>query len=410
MSNNSILPQSEIDILLAFSQKAMNPQELERKKILLKKNINWNYLIEFAHSQGVLLHFYYNLRNTDLVAQVPKSLMITMHSVLEDMMKTTKERNSYLLNGIPEVIYLFKNNNIRAIPYKGPLLSLKIYESIELREHADIDILVHQNDYIRSRSILIDRGFQIDSDLDLDWECTLISPDGNIVVDLHRTFLPFNFGIYLDFDKLWERCVPIYILEMAVQSLSMEDLIIVLCQYTMKDTAHKKIKLYQVSDIAGLIRNYPINWPMLIERNNQMMPRHNALKVGLSVADRLCCIAVPKEVRDWIGTDESIQSSATMVINEIFSDSASKGHLFFQLIHEARCIMKFCNGWSGKLTTICLGILRLIQTITVPTDKEKALFKLPDTLYYLYYFVRPIRLSINYLIIRPLKRILEWHP
>ena len=58
------------------------------------------------------------------------------------------------------LLELFEQNQIPAVPYKGPALSVGIYGKLSLRQFADLDILVPEKNVGKATELLIDRGYQ----------------------------------------------------------------------------------------------------------------------------------------------------------------------------------------------------------------------------------------------------------
>lgn len=395
----ALLHSSETAIVLACSRNVSDPQRAHLLNGALQQDIDWHYLVRLAQRQGVLPLVYRNLRTTALSAVPGTSL------ALQVLFERNRERNSSLWKALSEIIGLLEQSEIRAIPYKGLLLALAVYGGLELRKSGDIDILVHPNDYRRSRKILLAHGYRMLPLSDVGYECAMRTPDGKVEVDLHQSLLPPCFDVGFYFDELWERCGSVSFSGKTIPNLSAEDLLMVLCTYVMKDTAHKQVRLFQVCDIAELISTHHVDWPKLLERNSHELARH-ALRLGLRVTDKIYEIRFPDDIREWIAQDQRIDSLSDRVIDEIFRDSEARHHLFFYLINEHKFIVTLYQGGWDKARTIVLGVFRLIWSCTIalicPTDEERTLLRLPASLGFLYYVIRPFRLSFRYFIGKPI--------
>jgi len=79
---------------------------------------------------------------------------------LRDLFLTNAARNVFLTAKLLELLDLFKENNIAALPFKGPVLAESIYGDISLRQFVDLDVLVHKRDALKARNLLLAHGYQ----------------------------------------------------------------------------------------------------------------------------------------------------------------------------------------------------------------------------------------------------------
>lgn len=126
-------------------------------KALLQQDIDWSCLVKFAQVHGLLPLSYATLSKicSDTVP----------HSVLEHIRVhfcANVQRNLYLSRKLLEILSLFENNGIIAIPYKGSVLAECGYRNFAPREVRDLDILVRQQDVSNARQILLDQGFELE--------------------------------------------------------------------------------------------------------------------------------------------------------------------------------------------------------------------------------------------------------
>ncbi len=67
--------------------------------------------------------------------------------------------NILLTHELQKLLALFADNDVRAVPYKGPALALQLYGNVALRQFSDLDILVHPRDVLRARDLLLAEGY-----------------------------------------------------------------------------------------------------------------------------------------------------------------------------------------------------------------------------------------------------------
>ncbi len=116
-------------------------------------NINWKEFLRLVRKHRLSSHV---LRHSEYLAE---HLPI---SVYEKLMKTRIEKSreslSYAIHAI-RIFEKFQEQNISHCFFKGPLLSLELYQDIGYRNFGDIDILVQQKDVEQAKKIIEDLDF-----------------------------------------------------------------------------------------------------------------------------------------------------------------------------------------------------------------------------------------------------------
>src|SRR6185295_18513676 len=69
-------------------------------------------------------------------------------------------RGTQMTTALGEILDLFERNGIPAMPFKGPVLAFQLYDQPGLRSSVDLDFLVHAEDILHARSVLLTRGYQ----------------------------------------------------------------------------------------------------------------------------------------------------------------------------------------------------------------------------------------------------------
>ena len=59
---------------------------------------------------------------------------------------------------LADLVAAFADAGVTALPYKGPLLSWRLYGDAALRSSTDLDIVVERDEYERARAVLVARG------------------------------------------------------------------------------------------------------------------------------------------------------------------------------------------------------------------------------------------------------------
>ena len=145
----------EAELLLWCARTCIN-SEAEQIKALLKENINWDYLLRTALWHGVAALLYCSL-NATCPEAVPKAIL----DQLRDYFHNLARRNLFLTRELLKLLNLFQAHEIPAIPYKGPVLAASAYGNLALRQFCDLDILIHKQDALRVKSLLLNQGYRL---------------------------------------------------------------------------------------------------------------------------------------------------------------------------------------------------------------------------------------------------------
>lgn len=253
-----LIPSSrlESDLILNCVRPHLDSAALERIQTLLQQPLDWDDLLQKVEKHRVLPLFYRHLSTCP--DAVPPEVLWQMRSRFYE----NAIRNLLLTKELLDLLQLFAAQDIRAIPYKGTVLSASVYGKTSLRQVWDLDILVAESDVSRSKTLLLEQGY--DPKDTNDREQSFFHAERNVEVDLHWGLTPYYFPIHLDFDRLWHNRQPVRISNTTIHSFAPEDLLVILCIQVAKDCWERRQHLEhlaKVCDIAALIQAYPmLNW------------------------------------------------------------------------------------------------------------------------------------------------------
>lgn len=378
---SALRSRPEHELLLYCSCTCIKSQDVERISLLLKQGMHWDYLVETARQQGVMPLLYWNLSNTFLDA---------MPDMLLSQLRTSFEKNAAsnlcLTGELLNLLHLFQENAIPAIPFKGPILTTSVYGNLALRQFCDLDILVREQDVEHAEELLVVQGYRLISDL--LWQKQWVNVDTGVNVDLHQAVAPKDFPLLLDFETLWERLEPVSVNGETVLSLSTEDLLLILCTNVARDCWQNRGRLIQICDIAELLRVHSeIDWHQLLEQSRRL-GCERMLLLSLLLAQELLGIRLKEEVLLRMQAKPVLQSLALQVCKWLFCeiDSSSKG------IEQKRFYFRV----RERLWDTLPYLIHLAHLWITPSPKDRKFIQLPVFLSLLYYFIRPIRLMGKY--------------
>ncbi|MGH9971336.1 MAG: nucleotidyltransferase domain-containing protein [Pyrinomonadaceae bacterium] len=384
----------EAHLLLACARTTLDPEVVEKIRGLLKHQLNWDYVLQKAEE-----HFVMPLvcRSLDSFAEaVPKEILQRLHN---DFFAHAR-RNLFYTGELLKLLASMEEHGIKAVPYKGPVLSASAYGSVVLRTFIDLDILVHERDILRTKELLLSRGFHtVKTQLTrAQEEARLRSRDQKDIVFVHPG-LPIRVELHwrvaslflfpLDSDPLWQRLGTITLGGARVSNLSAEDMLLVLCVHGAK---HSFKRLQWICDIAELIRANPhMDWNQVLKRARNLRSVR-MLSLGLSLASNLLGATMPREVTLTIESDPEVKSVAARVLALLFPSNggislALTGSYFHVNLKEE---------WTDRTRLRLRYYLHKLTHALRPNVRDTHLLPLPELLSFLYYLVRPIRVAKIY--------------
>jgi len=415
-SDTTLSPQlstwcAEIELLLCCACNNIDTITTERIENLLQKDINWNYLLQQACQHGVFLLLYQNLinnyRNTlpeslhnsaaNLSTRIPKNIQ----SQLQAYCQNKTAQNLFLSKKLCHILELFNTHDIKVIPFKGSVLAASTYKNLTLREFCDIDLLIEETDFPKVKELLLSQGYQVRSELQ-HWGQDFASRDDKIHIDIHWQVAPSCFPYRLEFQALWQRRQTVSIFNQQVNNLSPEDLLLILCVQIVKDTHYRQEKLKQICDIAELIRNSSLNWEFIIQQG-QALGSERLLLFSLAITQQLLKVEIPLNIKQKIARDRIVNWYLDHVQKRLFTLD-NKQETVFGIFRQGlltglygfalRALMLLERSNTGKHNKYLVG--HLLSYMLTPNSRDFEYVYLPPYLYFLYYLIRPIRLTSKF--------------
>ena len=150
---NKIIEQkfsNELKLLIFLSQDELNQPHYTGNL----DEIDWDEFIYLVLKHRLTSHV---LKHAKFLADnIPIS---TYEKLIETRLEHSKKSLNYAIHAI-RIYQKFKENNISHCFFKGPLLSLELYNDIGYRSFRDIDILVEEKDAEKAKSIIEELDFK----------------------------------------------------------------------------------------------------------------------------------------------------------------------------------------------------------------------------------------------------------
>jgi hypothetical protein len=374
----------EVALLLNCARSRLTNENEKQIRDLVAGDCDWNYLLQIADRHGMqpLLHWHLN-------AVCPDGIPDEARQQLRVAFQRVSALNILLTHELQELLALFAENKVRAVPYKGPALALQLYGNISLRQFSDLDILVHPDDVLQARDLLLAQDYAQLPPLTEGQQAVLLRTQCNLpftkernrmIVELHWTVSAPSFARPFEGDDFWSRLVDGELEGTKVKLLCNEDLFLALCIHGSK---HLWERLAWICDIAGFITSHPdLNWAELIQRA-RATGSERMLFLGLRLATDLLQAHLPTEIENALNHDAAIGGLAENVVRDLFTPSRRPsgivGCFMFQMKARRRIRDK----------------IKYLRFTFTPNEKDLVRLKLPASLNFIYYLVRPVRLVVT---------------
>jgi hypothetical protein len=288
------------------------------------------------------------------------------------------------------VLRALREADVPAISFKGPALALTAYGNLALREFHDLDLMVHSEDVLRAREVLVGDGYSLWSPLARPTDTALVRSSNRQVcftnkergmsVDLHWGALHEMFSFQLDVDPLWQTAYVERQEGMSFLSLSPEHLLLYFCAHGAK---HCWRNLCWLCDIACHIQSVPrMDWDECV-RLAELTGCGLLLKHTLLLSEEVLELQLPAHIRRYVDDEETrvlAKTAQTFLLREHGDHPGYLGPLRYHLA--------LSKGWRN-------GASLVFERVFVPAEPDWDRLRLPRPLYFLYYLFRPIRFVVE---------------
>jgi len=382
-------PGLECQVLLTCARTALTPAETARIKDLAQASVDWDAMVDLAESHGVNPLLYRSLKSA-CPSLVPQNVMQRIRA----RSRANVYRSLRFTAELFRIVSTCESHSIQAVPFKGPVLASQAYGDVALREYVDLDLLVRPSDLDTTSALFQADGYSLVSPPDhAEDEIVLRRQGSQILVELHTRIVAhwqLRRSFAVSFDDLRERLATV---EMAgarsVQTLSLEDLLLVLCVH---GCSHHWSRLIWIVDVAELLRSAStVDWPWLLTRARGL-GAERMLLLGLRLAIELLEAKVPDKVREAVYKGSAVGRLTEQICKWLFHEQAVP----IGLLDEARFFIGVRERLRDRLPCYLLYLRALFLAALEPTAEDEAFMPLPGRFRFLLFLARPFRIVAQY--------------
>jgi hypothetical protein len=383
-SSTALQSENEFALLCALAGAELSPERIERIANWNRSALDWSEVLRLAEHHGVL-----PLAARNLIEHA-RGLPPEIEHALGSAYAANLRRSLWFTAELARIMQHFERGQLRAIPYKGPVLAQSLYRDLDLRSFSDLDFLISFADFGRAQQALAEIGYRPSSVvttvltpaverfwLRTGYERSFDSAAGKNLVELQWAVLPYFYGVDLSVDDLLARAGRTVVGGREVPCLSPEDSLLVLCLHAAK---HLWTRLIWLADIAETLRIQTIDYALVFSQA-RALGIARILDVSFWLVKNVLRAEIPKPAEEMIAADVQVPA-----LGSEFAERLARGAAYdFESTEYFRRILKLrerrCDRWRY--------LWRLVWT---PGTGDIAAVRLPGALFPLYRIVRIGRL------------------
>ena len=373
----SMTPEDQLCLLLARGQLA--PQVRTRILELLAASLQWPVILERAGSHQVYPLLYRNLLDLGFPG-VPEAVQLE----LKGRFLANALRNQLLAEELARLLSLLEEAGIRVIPLKGVALAQSLYRDPAARVCSDIDILVPKEDAARTIDLLLAAGYETDFDDPFFSRLELrhgrhygLSREGrgiSLVVEVHWKLVQYSSKNDAAVNDVWSEARPQICFGAPAFAFTPEWEFLYL---SIHAADHEWEMLKWLVDVHEVASSGSVDWQKAIAKAER-------LELGLLIRQTLVIRSL------LFGTG---QPPGFVPVN------LPGGLRMFPHLPVPKETQEaaFAFGHLRVLTRPLDKLRYIASVIFVPKLTDQEFVRLPGSLGFFYYFIRPVRLAYKWL-------------
>jgi hypothetical protein len=290
-----------------------------------------------------------------------------------------------------ELVSALGDTGVRAMPYKGPALSLQLYGDLALRQSVDLDLVVPRAAYPRARDVLSRHGLPPRTGHSWRQERALFAwlghapfGRGDDFVELHWRFADRRFPFALDADRALDRARPTIVAGRTLPLMAPDDLLVTLA---MHGTRHLYERLEWLAGVTHLLASTSGEAARLAEHAASLRARR-MLAVSVHLAGRVLAWPIGDAWRHELARDPESAAIAARMAAELEAHELEDQ----PWLAGAALLRRYADLLDAPMDRARL----LVCAALAPTARDHEAVALPDALLPLHRVLRPLRLAGSY--------------
>lgn len=372
------------------------PQELElmlklclRQPVAVPEGLDWDYFDALVSQHRVQPLLIRGIRQHG--GELPGEL--TKYKAMQGQFAASSMARLQALHAVNAA---FADAGIRMISMKGPLLSVELYGDPSLRTSRDLDLLVAEEDLPRADTILRGMGYEQEKLIvsstprrrkfyqRIENEKHEVYKRGEICLELHWKS---DYQTEADFDELWQRREERQLMGRPIAVLGTNDRYPALFTHAAE---HGFMRLRWLLDLYELRRKSGFDWEHLYS----LMAEQGIGEIGVLALLVMHRLGLPGlEDTAWEGFRLTREASGIRL--EVDEDAekaiALSDRVFPMLLKEVNPAEQAWKDYDRLMPNAVFGRTRWqwLLAFLGPSEYEYELIDLPDSMFWLYFLIRP---------------------
>ena len=391
-STHRLAREGEFELLCLLADAQLSAERLVRIADWDFAALDWDRFIGLAEHHAVLPLAAVNLIKHRSV-ESGHGLPLEVERSLRSAYAANLRRGLWFSAELVRIMQHFERRQVRAIPYKGPVLAQSLYRDVGRRSFSDLDFLISPGHFDRAKQALAEIGYRPTVELTpsveqlglrIGYERSFGGAAGKNLVELQWALLPHFYAVDPTRADLCTRCLlertgRIVVGGREVPCLSPEDSLLVLCLHAAK---HLWTRLIWLADISETVRlPIPVTDYGLVLSRARELGITRILGISFWLVRNVLQGELPAPLAAMTEADPQVA-----VLGREFAWRLAHGATYdFESTNYFRLIMKLRERRSDRWRYLW----RLVWT---PSVGDVAAARLPETLFPLYRIVRLGRL------------------
>ena len=370
----------EIQLLVCCARTAIPPDVAEQVRSLVTRALDWDRVFSAAVENSVA-----PLLERQLDAVAPGALATPQKERLAAMNRESALRGLKLTAALLEILEALEKHRVTAIPYKGPVLALKAYGDLSLRDFSDVDILVAQSACAQVHETMIRLGYRPGiaglapnaASSIIPGEYKYYRDDSASIVEFHTERTLRHFPVVPDLEDFARRGDRMVLSGREIRTLSPEDTLIALCVHGTKDFW---ARLLWVADVMQTIETPGLDWDVVFRRATALRAQR-MLRLGMILAQVIFDARIPREFSTLASRDAAARALAFQITQRLLLSDPEPPGAVPRFSFRRRSVPGIMAGWRYAM-----------RLATAPAQDDVQAVPLSRPLRPLYALLRPFRL------------------
>jgi hypothetical protein len=380
------VPHAEMELLLCCTRSRASTETTKRIRAAARKEIDWVQFIRLVLRHDTLPLTYRNLR-VNCPDIVPSGVL----EPLRERHEAESAEGRVLAEELVGILGVLESEGIPAVPFKGPALAVRLYGNLCLRAFGDLDILIEEENALRTRRVLFDRGYapervntgDLSQFLGEHHEMLFYRADGKVRLDLHWRFTSRSACLAGDPERFLQHLETVSVAGAELRSLRLETYLLVLSMHAAK---HQWVQLKLICDIAEILAVPDLDWEFVLREADDLGLKR-VLGTGLLLAQNLLEAVVPPKLAQHLKLDRTAKAMAAQAWARLFEEPDERWGLQGGITSQMEI--------RERLRDRAKIFLRHFLPKLRPSERDRWFLPLPSALSAVYYVVRPVRLVLQ---------------